>query len=69
MISTVVGSGVSGYSGDGGQATMAALWNPFKVFVTTSSVFFIADWQNNRVRKVSQGIGCGRAVSSDVARH
>ena len=33
VIVTVAGNGISGYSGDGGQATNAALYSPNGVFV------------------------------------
>jgi trimeric autotransporter adhesin len=53
IITTVAGNGTSGFSGDGGQATNAALWNPYGVAVDSSGNLFIADPYNSRVRKVS----------------
>jgi len=46
------GTGASGFSGDGGQATQAQLDKPHGVFVTASGVIYIADTENHRVRKV-----------------
>jgi hypothetical protein len=36
MITTIAGTGASSYSGDGGQATSAALYYPFGVDVDSS---------------------------------
>jgi uncharacterized protein (TIGR03437 family) len=54
-ISTVAGSGQSGYSGDGGPATSAALNSPLGLAADATGNLFIADTVNNRVRKVSKG--------------
>ena len=45
-----------GISGDGGQATSAQLNNPVGVAVDAQGSLYIADYANNRVRKVSGGI-------------
>jgi hypothetical protein len=48
------GSGNGGYSGDGGQATLAEFWTNSSVCVDTNSGnIYIADSYNNRIRKVS----------------
>lgn len=52
-ISTVVGTGVSGYSGDDGMATNATLNHPTAVAVGTGGSLYIADQQNHRIRKVT----------------
>jgi hypothetical protein len=49
----VAGSGNFGYSGDGGPAINASLSAPFAVAVDASGDIYIADYTNNRVRKVS----------------
>ena len=53
VITTVAGNGTSGYNGDGGSADSAELSNPYGVAVDASGNLFIADWGNNRIRKVS----------------
>jgi sugar lactone lactonase YvrE len=53
LISTVAGNGSYGYSGDGGAATNARLYNPHGVTVDTFGNLFIADSYNARIRKVS----------------
>ncbi|MBE7182503.1 MAG: Ig-like domain repeat protein, partial [Terriglobus roseus] len=54
-ISTVVGTGAEGFSGDNGLATAAALHRPVGLAVDPAGNLYIADSGNNRVRKVSAG--------------
>ncbi len=57
IITTVVGNGSRGYSGDNGPATSAGLNQPKDVAVDTKGNIFIADTANHRIRKVdSNGI-------------
>ena len=49
IIATVAGGGVGG---DGSSATLASLNNPFGVTVDTNGNFFIADYSDQRIRKV-----------------
>jgi len=51
-ISTIVGVGTAGFSGDSSAATSAELNSPFSVVFDTSGNMFIADEGNNRVRMV-----------------
>ncbi len=53
VISTVAGNGAWGFSGDGGPATSARLNEPWGVAVDAVGNLFIADYSNNRVRKVT----------------
>ncbi len=52
-ITTVAGSGTAGFSGDGGSATGAQLNFPSAVAVDAAGNLYIADFSNNRIRKVS----------------
>jgi len=52
-ISTVAGSGVAGYSGDGAAATSAKLNGPAAVAVDSAGALYIADAGNNVIRKVT----------------
>jgi sugar lactone lactonase YvrE len=52
-ITTVAGNGSIGFSGNGGQATSAALNYPGGVAVDTAGNLFIGDYENMRVRKVT----------------
>ncbi|EFC44432.1 predicted protein [Naegleria gruberi] len=51
-IITIAGNGIGGYAGDGGQATSAQLNNPKDVAVSSNGELIIADYSNNRIRKV-----------------
>jgi trimeric autotransporter adhesin len=52
-ITTFAGTGVYGYSGDGGPATVAQLKAPAGLALDASGNLYIADWLDNRIRKVS----------------
>ncbi|HKV64043.1 MAG TPA: Ig-like domain repeat protein [Candidatus Acidoferrum sp.] len=52
MITTVAGNGTAGYSGDGGPAVSATLFEPSGVAVDRNGNLFIADSINARVRRV-----------------
>jgi len=54
-ITTVAGTGVRGFSGDGGRATSARLDGPEGVAVDRLGAVYISDYGNGRVRKVSPG--------------
>jgi len=56
IITTVAGTGISGYNGDGIPATTAQLNAPDGIAVTSDGLFlFVADSQNHRVRRVAIG--------------
>jgi uncharacterized protein (TIGR03437 family) len=52
IIVTVAGSGVAGYSGDGGPATGAMLNSPEGLAADADGNVYIADTKNNRIRKL-----------------
>ncbi len=52
VITTVAGNGTGGYSGDGGAASSASLWEPASVAVGTDGSLYIGDYRNHRVRRV-----------------
>jgi uncharacterized protein (TIGR03437 family) len=56
VISTVAGNGTLGYSGDDGPATSAQLSWPAGVAVDSAGNLYVADQNNNRIRKVSNGV-------------
>ena len=52
IITTVAGTGLPGFSGDGGPATSAMLNLPIAVAVDPNGNLYITDWENFRIRKV-----------------
>ena len=57
IISTIAGTGTASYSGDNGAATSATLNNPNGVGLDTAGNMYIADFTNNRIRKVTISTG------------
>jgi RHS repeat-associated protein len=55
IISTVAGTGVAGFSGDGGVATQAQFNQPRGVVIGKDGALYIDDSGNNRVRKIDAG--------------
>ena len=54
QIQVIAGNGTTGYSGDGGPAASAQLYNPGGVTVDAAGNIYIADTGNNRIRKVTR---------------
>ncbi len=53
IISTIVGNGAGGYTGDGGPATLASLHSPQGIVVDGFGNLYISDSYNRVVRKVN----------------
>ncbi len=64
IISTLAGTGHSGFTGDGGTAAEARLSRPSAVAVDAFGDVYIADTGNHRIRKVANGIVTTVAGSS-----
>lgn len=54
VITTIAGTGQQGFSGDGGPATQAQIWQPDDVAVDGQGNIFIADTGNGRIRKIDR---------------
>ncbi len=68
IITTAAGNGSSGFSGDGGPATAAQLRYPHGVAVDGAGNFYIADRNNNRIRKVDVSTGIITTVAGTGSR-
>ena len=67
IITTIVGNGTAGYSGDNGPATAAELNNPSAVAVDSAGNVYIADSKNNRIRKFTAASGIITTVAGTGA--
>jgi uncharacterized protein (TIGR03437 family) len=56
IITTVAGNGVAGFAGDNGSAASAQLNFPTAVAADADGNLYIADTNNNRIRRVSNGV-------------
>jgi sugar lactone lactonase YvrE len=56
-LAPIAGTGIAGYSGDGGPATAANLNQPRGLAIDASSNVYIGDSGNNRVRRVDHATG------------
>jgi trimeric autotransporter adhesin len=65
IITTVAGSGVFGFSGDGGPATDAGLRGPARVALDVQGNLFIADSANHRIRRVDASTGIITTVAGN----
>ncbi len=65
IISTVAGNGTNGFAGDGGPATSARLHRPFGVTLGAAGNLFIADTNNNRIRRVDATTGIISTVAGN----
>jgi len=52
IISTICGTGSAGFSGDGGPASKAQVYNPFTMAFDSKGVLFFVDFFNHRIRKI-----------------
>jgi uncharacterized repeat protein (TIGR01451 family) len=73
-ITTIAGTGVFGFAGDGLAATSASLADPYGLAVDSTGNLYIADYVDFRIREVSAGIistvvggGSGDAVSAPMS--
>ena len=57
VITTVAGTGVSGYSGDGGPATRATLNQPYSLQIDANGDMYIVDRLNAAIRKIDAVTG------------
>ncbi len=66
VITTMVGTSVHGYGGDDGPASEAFLDFPAGLAFDSRQNLYLADWHNQRVRRVAPGAGPQRPVIAAV---
>lgn len=64
IITTVVGTGSGGFYGDGGPATAATI-SSLGMHVDSAGNIYVADYYNNRVRKVNAATGIITTIAGD----
>ena len=65
VITTIAGSGVAGWDGDGRPALETALDEPSAVACAPNGDLYIADTMNNRVRRIDHATGLVSTVAGD----
>jgi sugar lactone lactonase YvrE len=63
-ITTIVGIGTAGFSGDGGPASAAQLNRPYGLALNAAGDLYIADTANNRVRKIWFASSSGATITT-----
>jgi sugar lactone lactonase YvrE len=64
-IATIAGTGVAGFSGDGGMATAARLDLPTALALDASGNLYVADTYNHRVRRIAAATGAITTVAGN----
>jgi DNA-binding beta-propeller fold protein YncE len=68
ILSTVAGMGQDGYSGDGGPATAARI-GPVDLALDSEGNLFIAEFENNRIRRIDAKTGIITTVAGNGLPH
>jgi uncharacterized protein (TIGR03437 family) len=68
IIGTVAGTGTAGFTGDAKSATLATLQQPTDIAVDSAGNLYIADYGNNRIRKVAAATGVITTVAGNGAK-
>jgi sugar lactone lactonase YvrE len=68
VITTVAGTGIGGFSGDGALATAATLNSPASSVIDVAGNIYVADSGNNRVRKINAVTGIITTVAGSASQ-
>ena len=69
LISTIAGNGNYGFSGDGGPATSAQLYQPFGLAIDSAGNLYISDNLNQRIRMVTAATGIISTIAGNGTAH
>lgn len=64
IMTTIAGTGAAGYSGDGGLATSAIMYEPTGIALDPSGNILVSDYNNFRVRSISAFPAVGTSTGS-----
>lgn len=65
VLTTIAGTGVAGYSGDGGSALSAQLFHPTALAADSSGDLYLADTGNHRIRRIDAVSGVISTVAGN----
>jgi sugar lactone lactonase YvrE len=65
IISTIAGTGIAGFSGDGGLAGAAELNYPYGIVLDKKGNVYVADQANNRIREINISTGIINTVAGN----
>ncbi len=68
VISTVAGTGMAGFSGDGGPATQAQMNQPHSIALDGQGGLYVADIQNHRIRRIDLKSGDIETIAGSAER-
>jgi len=68
FISNVVGTGIPGYSGDGGPAVAAQIKQPIGITIDKAGNLYVVDWDNDVIRKITTA-GVISTFAGDKSAH
>lgn len=69
VIHQIAGIDTAGFSGDGGQATLAKIWDPYGLRVGPDNALYFADQFNHRVRRIAPNGIITTVAGTGVAGH
>ncbi len=67
-ITTVAGTGVAGFSGDGGPATQATFRQPHSIALDGRGNLYVADIGNHRIRRIQLSTGIVESIAGNDQR-